>query len=148
MSGKPEEESFASVADLPVYELLDNWNVFVRYPEEDKSRPTQYQPKSARMLGTVEDVWCYLFELQPTYRKSHSEHKDSLEIAVFRQGISPEWEDPKNENGSEYRFEEPLSLDDSSFERFRDGVCFPFQSHSFLFIFSLFIVVLCFGRGI
>ena len=125
-ASQSQEVSFASVADIPVHILMDQWNVFIRYLDEDKPKSSQYCPKSARMLSTVEDVWCYLFELQPVYRENYKSHNNFMEISMFRQGIEPGWEDPKNKNGSEYRYETPLSSDESSFDTFRDGVCFYF----------------------
>jgi len=94
------EEAAAPAAPLAKHPLENSWTLWFFKEEKDKDWIECY--KKVASFDTVEDFWAlYNFILPPTKLAMKCEY------SIFKEGIQPMWEDPRNLKGGRWVFSAP-----------------------------------------
>jgi len=80
---------------LVKHQLENPWTLW--YYENDKSRSWEQNQVEIITVNTVEDFWSTY-----NYIETASNLKHGTDYSLFKQGVKPMWEDPKNRQGGRW----------------------------------------------
>jgi len=92
---KPSKDSFSG----PKHPLRNSWTLWYDAQLTNGKRPSQWgeNMKEVYSFSTVEDFWRMYNNLALA-----SQIQNGCSFSLFKKGISPKWEDPKNEKGGKW----------------------------------------------
>merc|ERR1719204_2230999 len=108
--------SASTPQEIPTYPLHDVWTLWYNGP---KSAPEKHQWmkrfKKITNFDTVQDFWRLFNNLSPP-----SVLSPGSDFHLFKEGITPEWEHPKNEGGGSWtcrmHIKDPNAIDQAWFQ--------------------------------
>lgn len=114
------EEGGTSGGELP---LEHQWNVWLLTTLTDAKASYKESTKKIASVGTIDEFWALHGQLpQPSelldQRMITADGMQIDAIMFFKDGIAPQWEDPKNANGGHLQFQIRPSVGGAQFDEY------------------------------